>query len=101
MPDPVPTAVILSKLVRTHKQEVSLFNEYHAVNRACKKVISRLIPDKYYKSLSSQIIGFSKVACLQILTHLITEYAELDDTPRLTTPIRSEERRVVKRGAYI
>ena len=79
MPDPVPTAVILSKLVRTHKQEVSLFNEYHAVNRACKKVISRLIPDKYYKSLSSQIIGFSKVACLQILTHLITEYAELED----------------------
>ena len=41
MPDPAPTAAILSKLVRTHKHEVRLFNEYHAVDRACKKVISK------------------------------------------------------------
>ena len=40
MPDSDPTAKILSKLVRTHKHEVCLFNESHAVNRACKKVIS-------------------------------------------------------------
>ena len=35
--------------------------------------------EKYYNSLSSQIIGFAKVTCLQILTNLITEYAELED----------------------
>ena len=29
MPDPAPTAAILSELVRTHKHEVRLFNEYH------------------------------------------------------------------------
>ena len=34
---------------------------------------------KIYKSLASRLIGFSKVTCLTILTHLITEYAELDD----------------------
>ena len=51
MPDSSPTAVILSELVRTHKHEVSLFNKYHAVNRACKEVISKLIPEKLYKSL--------------------------------------------------
>ena len=38
-----------------------------------------MIPDKYYKSLSSLIIGFAKVTCLHVLTHLITEYAELED----------------------
>ena len=38
-----------------------------------------MILEKYYKSLSSQIIGFAKVTCLQILTHLITKYAELED----------------------
>ena len=43
----------------------------------CKKVISRLIPEKYYKYLSSRIIGFAKVTSIQILTHLITKYAEL------------------------
>ena len=79
MPDPAPTAAILSELVRTHKHEVRLFNEYHAVNRACKKVISKLIPQKFYKSLSSLIIGYAKVTSLKITTHLISEYAELEE----------------------
>ena len=79
MPDPDPTAAILSELVRMHKHEVCLFNEYHAVNRACKKVISKLIPHKFYKSLSSRIIGFAKVTSLEILTHLISKYAELKE----------------------
>ena len=38
-----------------------------------------MILEKYYKSLLSQIIGLAKVTCLQILNHLITEYAELED----------------------
>ena len=73
MPDPAPTAVTLSKLVRTHKNKVRLFNNNNAIVRACKKVISKLISEKYYNSLSSKIIGFAKVTCLQILTRLITE----------------------------
>ena len=79
MPDPASTAAILSELVRTHKYEVRLFNEYPAVNRVCKKVISKLIPQKFYKSLSSRIIGFAKFTSLEILTHLISEYAELEE----------------------
>ena len=79
IPKPAPTAAILSKLVITHKHEVCLFNEYYTVDRACKKFISKLIPGKFYKSLSSRIIGFAKVTSLKILTHLITEYAELEE----------------------
>ena len=79
MPNPTPTATIFSELIRTHKHKVCLFNEYQAVDHACKKVISKLIPEKYYKSISSYIIGFAKVIGLKILTHLITEYAELED----------------------
>ena len=45
----------------------------------CKKVIRQLIPEKFYKSLSSRIIGFTKVTSLEILAHLITEYAELKE----------------------
>ena len=56
-----------------------LFNEYHAVNCACKKVISKLIPENFYKSLSSRIIDFAKVTILDILTHLISEYEELEE----------------------
>ena len=79
MPNPAPTAAILSELVRKHKHEVRLFNDYHAVERACNKVISKLIPQKFYKYLSSRIIGFAKVTSLEILTHLISEYAELEE----------------------
>ena len=79
MPDPEPTAAIFSKLVITHKHEVSLFNKYHAVYWSCNKFIIQLIPEKYYKYISNRIIGFAKVTCLQILTHLITKYAELED----------------------
>ena len=78
MPKPAPTAAIFYKLVRTHKHEISLFNSYHAIDCACKKFISKCIPEKLYKSLSSRIIGFSKVASLKILTHFITKYAELE-----------------------
>ena len=48
IPDPSPTAAILSELVRTYKHQVRIFNEYHVVDRACKKVISKLIPEKIY-----------------------------------------------------
>ena len=75
MPDPNPMATILSEPVRTHKHEVRLFNKYNAVNTRCKKVIRKLVSEKYYKSLSSHIIGFTKVTSLQILTDIITEYA--------------------------
>ena len=79
MPDPAPTAAILSTLARNHNHKVRLYNKYHAVDWVCMNIISQLIPEKYYKSLSSRIIGFAKSTCFQILTHLITEYTELED----------------------
>ena len=38
-----------------------------------------MILEKFYKSLSSRIIGFTKVTSLKILTQLITKYAELEE----------------------
>ena len=38
-----------------------------------------MIPEKFYKYLSICIIGFAKVTSLDILTQLITEYAELEE----------------------
>ena len=96
MPNPAPTAAIFTELVRTHKHEVCLFNKYHTVNCACKKVISKLIPEKFYKYLSSCIIGFAKVTSQEILTFLITEYAELEEEdvqdidPKMKEPISGE-----------
>ena len=79
MPTPAPTSAIWSELIRAHKHRVRLFNKYHAIDCACKKVISKLILENLHKSLSSRIIGFAKVTSLDILTHLISEYAELEE----------------------
>ena len=38
-----------------------------------------MIPEIFYKPLSSCIIVFTKVTSLEILTHLITKYAELEE----------------------
>ena len=73
MPDPYPTAAIFFKFFRTHKHKVHSFIEYHTVDRVYKKVISKFIPEKIYRSLSSRIIGFAKVKSLENLTHLIPE----------------------------
>ena len=78
MPEPAPKATILSELIRTHKHQVRIFNEYHSVDRACKKVISKFTPDKFYRSLPSRIIGVAKVTSLKIRTHIITDYTELE-----------------------
>ena len=67
---PVSTVVFVS---------TSVFVLIFVLKFAIKRVIQRLIPAKLYKSLSSRLIGFSKVTSLAILTHLITKYAELDD----------------------
>ena len=49
------------------------------VDNAVKRVIQRLIPERFYKSLASRLIGFSKVTSLAIIAHLITKYTKLND----------------------
>ena len=95
MPDPAQTAAIFRNR-QNPQAKSSLFIEYYVVYRVCKEVTSQLISEKYYKYLSSRIIGFGKVTCLQILTYLITKYAELKDNDipeiyqRMKDPILGE-----------
>ena len=77
--NPAPSAAIINALGRDHKNDQRILNEYHVVDKAFKKIFQKLIPEKFQKSLASSVIGFSNGKCLQILTHLITKYAELED----------------------
>ena len=79
IPNPAPAAAVISTIVREHKEDMRVWKEYNMTDKACKKVVHALIPEKFYKSLSSRIVGFTKVTCLEILTHLITEYGTLED----------------------
>ena len=42
--DPAPSAAVIGSLTRQHTEDTRVFNEYHSVDRACKKVLCTLIP---------------------------------------------------------
>ena len=35
--DPIPSATVIGTLTRQHTENMQVFNEYHSVDRACKK----------------------------------------------------------------
>ena len=79
MTDSASTVDFFSELVRNHKHKVWIFNKYNVVYRMWKRVISQLIPEKFYNSLASQTISFAKFTCLNIWIYLITKFVELED----------------------
>ena len=56
-----------------------MFNEYHSVDRACKKVLCTLIPEAYFRSFKNKYTGYVNVQCLEILSHLWSTYGVLQD----------------------
>lgn len=79
MPDPPPTAAVIGVITREHTEALRVFNEYKNVDKACKKVITNIIPEIYYKTLKNRYTGYTSSSTLQILTHLWTEYGEISE----------------------
>ena len=62
--DPAPTAAVIGSLTRQHTEDTRVFNEYHSVDRACKKVFCTLIPEAYFRSFKNKYTGYANVQCL-------------------------------------
>ena len=77
--DPAPTAAVIGSLTRQHTEDTRVFNEYHSVDRACKKVLCTLIPKAYFRSFKNKYTGYVNVQCLKVLSHLWTTYGVLQD----------------------
>ena len=56
-----------------------VFNDYHSVDRACKKVLCTLIPEAYFRSFKNKYTGYANVQCLEIMSHLWSTYRLLQD----------------------
>ena len=80
IPNPAPPAAVISTLVREHKEDTRVWKEYYATDKECKKVVHAFVLEKFYKSISSRTLGFTRVTYLYILTHLHTEYGTLEDS---------------------
>ena len=56
-----------------------MFNEYHSVEKACKKFIFTLIPEAYFRSFKNNYTGYANVKCVDILSHIWTTCGVLQD----------------------
>ena len=77
--DPAPSAAVIGSLTRQHTEDTRVFNEYHSVDRACKKVLCTLIPEAYFRSFNNKYTRCANVQCLEILSHLWSTYGVLQD----------------------
>ena len=62
--DPALSAAVIGSLTYQHTENMPVFNEYHSVDRACKKVLCTLIPEAYFRSFKNKYTGYVNVQCL-------------------------------------
>ena len=51
IPDPTPTSLVLSEIVRTHADNLRFWIEYNNVDRSIKRVIKTIVPGVYFGTL--------------------------------------------------
>jgi hypothetical protein len=89
---PGATAAQISEINRQHKENQTIFRQYHAIDNALRNQLIAAVPHIYISTLSDPTVGFGNVTCLDILTHLRTNYGtitsdELDKNMiRMKTP---------------
>ena len=86
--DPAPSAAVFRTLTRQHIEDMRVFNKYHSVDRACKKVLFTLIPEVYFRSFKNKYTGYANVKCLKILFHLWITYGVLQDHEEQENDVR-------------
>ena len=62
--DPAPSEAVIGSLTRQHTEDTRVFNEYHIVDRACKKVLCTLILEACFRSFKNKYTGYVNVQCL-------------------------------------
>ena len=77
--DPATSAAVIGTLTRQNTEDMRVFNKYHSVNRACKKVLFTLILEAYFRSFKNKYTGYANVKCLEIISHLWITYGVLQD----------------------
>ena len=56
---------VIGSLTRQRTEDTIVFNEYHSVDRACKKVLCKVIPEAYLRSFKNKYTGYATLQCLK------------------------------------
>jgi hypothetical protein len=76
----VTTAAVIVETTRLHREATQVYRTYHNVDQAIKKLIIKLFDDAYLNALSDEIACSPNCTSLQLLTHLLTNYAMIAPT---------------------
>jgi hypothetical protein len=86
------TAAVIAETTLLHREATQVYRTYHNVDQAIKKLFIESFDDAYLNALFDEIVGYANCTSLQILTHLLTNYAMIAPTEltqnykRLNTP---------------
>jgi hypothetical protein len=86
------TAALIAELTRLHREATQVYQTYHNVDQAIKKIILEDFDNSYLNALSDELVGYANCTSLDLLTHLLTFYAIIAPTEltqnyeRLNTP---------------
>ena len=73
------TCLQISALKSNHDELIRIWRLHNTVGVFCNKVISVLIPERFYQTLKNRYTQFANVTPLTIITHLLKEYGQLFD----------------------
>jgi hypothetical protein len=86
------TAVVIAETTRLHREATQVYRTYHNVDQEIEKLIIESFENLYLNALSDEVLGYANCTSLQLLTHLLTYYANIAPTEltqnyeRLNTP---------------
>jgi hypothetical protein len=86
------TAVQIHEIVRQHKENLRVWREYNATDKALQQQLINTFDEPYIQGLRDWHTSYNNVSAMQILTHLYTTYGVI-------TPIDIEDNNDAKMRA--
>jgi hypothetical protein len=74
------TAAQFSEANRAHTEAIRVYRTYNNVDQAFKKLIKYVFKDQFLNALSDKVLGYANRTSLDLLTHLLTNYAMIAPT---------------------
>jgi hypothetical protein len=71
------TAHVLAAVTREHKENLRIWQEYLATDKALKQQVLGAVQEMYYKTLRHRITGYTSVTTRQLLNHLYVTYGNI------------------------
>jgi hypothetical protein len=71
------TKHVIDEINRNHLVFQSIFRTYHETDKALRQQLLAAVPDEYVSELRHPTLGYGRVTCLELLTHLWATYGTI------------------------